>query len=112
MWFTIEKVCSTAIDYGELWKDSNKSLGKRRALSELLKLLESCGLSRHRPMFLEVCYKEATFCDLWSTKLLVSPCVCICVMYMQVYKCVYLCILETNQVHNNRPNIVRDEFMI
>ncbi|KAK9989956.1 hypothetical protein SO802_024941 [Lithocarpus litseifolius] len=38
---------------GDLWKDTNKSLGKRRAFSELLKLLESSGMSRHKSIYME-----------------------------------------------------------
>lgn len=51
---TIENICRTAIDCNELWKDENKSLGKRRALAHLLKLLDGYGLSKHRSTFLEV----------------------------------------------------------
>nr|AMP82937.1 acidic leucine-rich nuclear phosphoprotein 32-related protein 1 [Catalpa bungei] len=47
-WHTIENLCMSLIHCGELWEDKNKSLGKRRAFSDLLKLLESCGLSKHR----------------------------------------------------------------
>ncbi|XAR49907.1 hypothetical protein NMG60_11004090 [Bertholletia excelsa] len=53
MWFTVENICRTVIDYTDLWKDESKSLGKRRALSDLLKLLEGCGLSKHRAVLLE-----------------------------------------------------------
>ncbi|KAL7162677.1 hypothetical protein ACSBR2_043041 [Camellia fascicularis] len=48
VWCTIENISRTAIDCSDLWKEENKSLGKRRALADLLKLLESCGLSKHR----------------------------------------------------------------
>lgn len=54
VWCTIEKIYRTVVDCGDIWKDSNKSLGKRRAFSELLKLLESSGLSRHKSIYLEV----------------------------------------------------------
>ncbi|KAL3824480.1 hypothetical protein ACJIZ3_020509 [Penstemon smallii] len=47
-WDTIENLCSSLIHCGELWEDKSKMLGKRRAFSDLLKLLESCGLSKHR----------------------------------------------------------------
>ena len=50
----------------DLWKDVSKNLGKRRALSELLKLLESCGLSRHKSIFFEVLKNECYF--LWFSK--------------------------------------------
>lgn len=48
LWSAIEIISRTAIDCANLWKDDNKSLGKRRALANLLKLLESCGLNKHR----------------------------------------------------------------
>ncbi|XP_059643593.1 midasin [Cornus florida] len=53
LWCTIETICRTAIDCGDLWKDENKNLGKRRALSDLLKLLDNCGLSKHRSTLFE-----------------------------------------------------------
>ncbi|CAL5443785.1 unnamed protein product [Camellia sinensis] len=48
VWCTVENISRTAIDCSDLWKEENKSLGKRRALADLLKLLENCGLSKHR----------------------------------------------------------------
>ncbi|KAK6125035.1 hypothetical protein DH2020_041213 [Rehmannia glutinosa] len=48
LWHTIESLCLSLIHCGELWEDKSKTLGKRRALSDLLKLLDSCGLSKHR----------------------------------------------------------------
>ncbi|KAI4324806.1 hypothetical protein MLD38_030260 [Melastoma candidum] len=45
--FAIRKISRAALDYSEIWKNVTKSIGKRRALSDLLKLLENCGLSRH-----------------------------------------------------------------
>ena len=51
VWSTLEHACRTVIECADLWKDVSKNLGKRRALSELLKLLESCGLSRHKSIF-------------------------------------------------------------
>ncbi|KAL8046294.1 hypothetical protein ABFX02_08G168300 [Erythranthe guttata] len=48
LWYTIENLCSSLIYCGELWEDKNKKLGKRRAFSDLLMLLDSCGLSKHR----------------------------------------------------------------
>lgn len=53
VWSTIGNICGTAIDCNELWKDETKSLGKRRALAHLLKLLDGYGLSKHRTTFLE-----------------------------------------------------------
>ena len=51
VWHKIEDLYTTAVHCGDLWKEANKSLGKRRALSELLKLLESSGLSRHKSAY-------------------------------------------------------------
>ncbi|KAK4395085.1 Midasin, partial [Sesamum angolense] len=48
LWHTIENLCLSLIHCGELWEDKNKKLGKRRAFSDLLKLLDGCGLSKHR----------------------------------------------------------------
>ncbi|KAG5541995.1 hypothetical protein RHGRI_021730 [Rhododendron griersonianum] len=50
---TIGNICGIAIDSKEIWKDETKSLGKRRALAHLLKLLDGYGLSKHRSTFLE-----------------------------------------------------------
>jgi len=54
VWYTIEKIYTTAVDYGNLWKEEKKGQGKRRALSELLKLLENNGLSRHKSAYTAV----------------------------------------------------------
>ncbi|KOM26933.1 hypothetical protein LR48_Vigan346s001500 [Vigna angularis] len=51
VWHMIEKIYTTAVDYGNLLKEEKKGQGKRRALSELLKLLESNGLSRHKSAY-------------------------------------------------------------
>ncbi|KAF8388344.1 hypothetical protein HHK36_027010 [Tetracentron sinense] len=53
VWCSLEKISRTATECGDLWQDGNMSLGKRRALTDLLKLLESCGLSRHKSAFFE-----------------------------------------------------------
>ncbi|XP_027334240.1 midasin [Abrus precatorius] len=53
VWHMIEKIYITAVDCGNLWKEEKKSQGKRRALSDLLKLLESNGLSRHKSAYME-----------------------------------------------------------
>lgn len=54
-WNSIEKICIHAAEFAHLWKHGTKNLKKRRALSDLLKTLEKCGLSRHRSMVFEVC---------------------------------------------------------
>ncbi|KAK9282811.1 hypothetical protein L1049_011033 [Liquidambar formosana] len=53
VWWTLEKICKTAMNCADLWKNVDRSLGKRRALSEFLKLLERCGLARHKSKFSE-----------------------------------------------------------
>lgn len=52
--YTIERICKSAVYSSELWKDEKKILGKRRALFDMLKLLDCSGLSKHRSSFLEV----------------------------------------------------------
>ncbi|KAJ0755641.1 putative von Willebrand factor, type A, AAA+ ATPase domain, midasin, midasin, AAA lid domain 7 [Helianthus annuus] len=47
--YTFETISTNIIYCGERWKEEKKSLLKRRALAELLKLLDSCGLAKHRP---------------------------------------------------------------
>ncbi|PIA42933.1 hypothetical protein AQUCO_02000406v1 [Aquilegia coerulea] len=48
LWLSLEKICRTVTECAGLWEVEKKSFGKRRALSDLLKLLKSCGLSKHR----------------------------------------------------------------
>ncbi|WCJ27054.1 Midasin [Euphorbia peplus] len=45
---TLENICRATIDCHEIWKDTEKSVGKRRAFTDLLKMLESCGLHKHK----------------------------------------------------------------
>ncbi|GLT49686.1 hypothetical protein SLA2020_232280 [Shorea laevis] len=54
LWYTLEKICKMTIDSGELWRDANKKVGKKLALSQLLKLLESSGLHRHKSEIMEL----------------------------------------------------------
>ncbi|XP_062087755.1 midasin isoform X2 [Humulus lupulus] len=49
----LNRISRIAVDCDDLWNEENKGQQKRRALSELLKLLESTGLSRHKPVFTE-----------------------------------------------------------
>ncbi|KAI4355485.1 hypothetical protein L6164_004254 [Bauhinia variegata] len=51
VWHSIEKLYMTAVHSGDLWKEENKSQAKRRAFSDLLKLFESSGLSRHKSTY-------------------------------------------------------------
>lgn len=54
IWSILKNIFSTAKGCNELWNDMNTSLGKRRAFSEFMKLLESYGLSRHKSAYTEV----------------------------------------------------------
>ncbi|XP_010261987.1 PREDICTED: midasin isoform X2 [Nelumbo nucifera] len=53
VWSALENICKTATECGDLWRDEKRNLVKRRALSDLLKLLECCGLQRHKPVNFE-----------------------------------------------------------
>ncbi|KAK1301599.1 hypothetical protein QJS10_CPB12g01737 [Acorus calamus] len=46
-WDALETICRSATDCANLCKEQTSSLKKRRAISDLLKLLERCGLSKH-----------------------------------------------------------------
>ncbi|GAB4842595.1 hypothetical protein Ancab_012571 [Ancistrocladus abbreviatus] len=52
-WDTLEKICRTAADSREIWQGEGKTLVKKRALADLLKLLENSGLSRHKSKVLQ-----------------------------------------------------------
>ncbi|XVF27001.1 hypothetical protein REPUB_Repub14bG0069100 [Reevesia pubescens] len=54
VWHTLEKIGRMTMDCGDLWMDANRIQGKKRALSELLKLLESSGLHRHKFEIMEL----------------------------------------------------------
>ncbi|KAF5200410.1 Midasin [Thalictrum thalictroides] len=47
LWLSLEKISRTVTECADLWEVEKKSFGKRRALSDLLKLLKSFGLSKH-----------------------------------------------------------------
>ncbi|CAM8892451.1 unnamed protein product [Rhodiola kirilowii] len=64
VWSILKKLFSTAKGCNQLWNDMNTTLGKRRALSEFLKLLESCGLSRHKSAYYEDQHKS-NVCSQW-----------------------------------------------
>lgn len=54
-WDTISKISKATIDCDIIIKDEKKKpLGKRRVFSELLVVLESCGLSKHMSTAMEV----------------------------------------------------------
>lgn len=54
MWYMLKSIGIMAKGCGDRWMDVNRSLGKKRALSDLLQLLESSGLHRHKFEILEV----------------------------------------------------------
>ncbi|XP_031091675.1 midasin [Ipomoea triloba] len=51
LWHTIDEICRTVIGCAEIWKDDGKKFGRRRVFSDLLKVLEACGLFKHRSTF-------------------------------------------------------------
>ncbi|XP_020093830.1 midasin isoform X2 [Ananas comosus] len=52
-WSSLEKICRHTAEFAHLWKHGTKN-PKRRALANLLKTLEGCGLSKHRPISQEL----------------------------------------------------------
>ncbi|XP_010530743.1 PREDICTED: midasin-like [Tarenaya hassleriana] len=48
VWSTIARVGGRIIGCADLWRDDDRRVGKKRALSELLKLLEISGLQKHK----------------------------------------------------------------
>ncbi|KAI3964519.1 hypothetical protein MKW92_001685 [Papaver armeniacum] len=66
LWLSLENICRTATDCADLWKDETKSFGKRRALSDFLKLLENCGLSRRKSVLSEDAELNANQPNSWS----------------------------------------------
>nr|XP_029123013.1 LOW QUALITY PROTEIN: midasin [Elaeis guineensis] len=53
-WTSLENICIHAAEFAHIWKHETKNLKKRRALGDLLKALEGCGLSRHRSIITEL----------------------------------------------------------
>ncbi|KAG1362520.1 Midasin [Cocos nucifera] len=60
-WTSLENICNHAAEFACIWKHKTKNL-KKRALRDLLKVLEGCGLSRHRSIITEV-NQAASFLD-------------------------------------------------
>ncbi|XP_017978548.1 PREDICTED: midasin [Theobroma cacao] len=54
VWYMLKSIGIMAKGCGDRWMDVNRSLGKKRALSDLLQLLESSGLHRHKFEILEI----------------------------------------------------------
>ncbi|CAH9088613.1 unnamed protein product [Cuscuta europaea] len=53
LWHTIDEICRTLIGCVEVWNDDKKKSSRRRVFSDLLKVLDVCGLSKHRSTFKE-----------------------------------------------------------
>nr|GEU87507.1 midasin isoform X1 [Tanacetum cinerariifolium] len=51
--YTFEKISTYLVNCGELWKEEKNRSAKNRAYSDLLKLLDDCGLAKHRTRFTE-----------------------------------------------------------
>ncbi|XP_026437070.1 midasin-like [Papaver somniferum] len=66
LWLSLENICETATACADLWKDETKNFGKRRALSDFLKLLENCGLSRRKSVLSEDAELNANQPNSWS----------------------------------------------
>ncbi|WOL06186.1 midasin isoform X3 [Canna indica] len=47
-WSALQRICTNASQFAHIWKHGTKNLRKRRALINLLKVLEESGLSRHK----------------------------------------------------------------
>ncbi|GAV80132.1 AAA_5 domain-containing protein [Cephalotus follicularis] len=54
LWSVLENISTTTISCSVLWNNVNSRVGKRRALTDLLKLLESSGLCKHKYNSMEV----------------------------------------------------------
>ncbi|VFQ98584.1 unnamed protein product [Cuscuta campestris] len=48
LWHAIDEICRTVFGCAEVWREDGKKLGRRRVFSDLLKVLDVCGLSKHR----------------------------------------------------------------
>uniref|UniRef100_A0A1D1XHG4 Midasin n=1 Tax=Anthurium amnicola TaxID=1678845 RepID=A0A1D1XHG4_9ARAE len=52
-WVSLEKIYGHATDFARTWKHGTKNL-KKRSLVDLMKILETSGLSRHRSLITEI----------------------------------------------------------
>ncbi|KAL9235481.1 hypothetical protein vseg_010237 [Gypsophila vaccaria] len=57
----LEKICRTVVETAEIWKEEGKQQVKTRAFSDLLKLLESSGLSKHKSSLLKLLENSTLF---------------------------------------------------
>ncbi|KAJ8774196.1 hypothetical protein K2173_009627 [Erythroxylum novogranatense] len=51
----LDRIFRTTIECDNLWKDTKTNIGKKRAFAELLKLLESSGLHKHKFEIMKIC---------------------------------------------------------
>ncbi|KAK9734478.1 hypothetical protein RND81_04G142700 [Saponaria officinalis] len=60
-WHNLEKICRTVVETADIWKEEGKLQLKTRAFSDLLKLLESTGLSKHKSSLLKLLENSTLF---------------------------------------------------
>ncbi|KAH9607417.1 hypothetical protein KSS87_007507 [Heliosperma pusillum] len=60
-WYSLEKICRTVVETADIWKEEGKLQVKTRAFSDLLKLLESSGLSKHKSSLLKLLESSTLF---------------------------------------------------
>ena len=61
VWKNLGKICRAVVESADMWKDEGKSQVKMRAFSDLLKLLEKYGLSKHKSSLHKVLEKSSFF---------------------------------------------------
>ncbi|XP_074294838.1 midasin-like [Silene latifolia] len=60
-WYSLETICRTVVETAEIWKEEGKLQVKTRAFTDLLKLLESSGLSKHKSSLLKLLESSTLF---------------------------------------------------
>lgn len=48
LWSTVSKIGEKIASCSDLWRNSDRDVAKKRALPDLLKSLEQCGLQKHK----------------------------------------------------------------
>lgn len=56
LWSTVAKIGEKIASCSDLWRNSDRDVAKKRALPDLLKSLEKCGLQKHKFENVEVRY--------------------------------------------------------
>ena len=54
LWSTVSKIGEKIASCSDLWRNSDRDVAKKRALPDLLKSLEQCGLQKHKFENIEV----------------------------------------------------------